>query len=309
MRKKILNCIEKTARKNKKIIFIGSDLGVGVLDNFKKKNPDRFFMEGVSEQHIVGMAAGMAMEGFIPYVNTIATFLTRRCFEQNILDLGLHNSKVRLIANGGGYVYAPLGPTHLAFEDLAIMRTIPNMTIFCPADSNEIQQLFDLSINHEGPIYFRLAKGFDEIVTSLKAKYQIGKGILYGKHGDFLVCTTGITLQMALKAKSILETMGIPISIFHSHTIKPFDEKQFIGLTKKFNNIITIEEHSCIGGLASICSEIIVQKNLKFKGIFKSIALPDSFPIGYGSQNSLLEKYGISCDYLVKSVQSIYEKK
>ena len=119
MRKTSLDCVYELAKSDERVVFVGSDLGPGVLDEFKNEFPDRFFMEGIAEQHAVGMAAGLAMEGFVPYVNTIATFLTRRCFEQNVLDLGLHNTNVRLIANGGGVVYAPLGPTHLAIEDIA----------------------------------------------------------------------------------------------------------------------------------------------------------------------------------------------
>src|SRR5881275_3243224 len=132
MRKTSLDMVYELARQDKRIFFIGSDLGIGTLKQFKAEMPDRFFMEGVSEANLVGMAAGLALEGKIVYVNTIATFLTRRCFEQNVLDLGLHNANVRLIANGGGVVYAPLGPTHLAIDDIAIMRAIPNMTVVAP---------------------------------------------------------------------------------------------------------------------------------------------------------------------------------
>ena len=129
MRNTWLDTLYTIASKNKKIVFIGSDLGVGVMNNFRKKFPKRFFMEGISEQHIIGMAAGMAIKGFVPYVNTIATFLTRRCLEQNMIDLCLHNLPVRLVGNGGGLVYSPLGPTHQAIEDIAIMNTMPNMSI------------------------------------------------------------------------------------------------------------------------------------------------------------------------------------
>ena len=122
MRRTCLDMVYELAKRDPRVVFIGSDLGPGVLDQMKTEMPDRFFMEGVQEQHIVGMAAGMAMEGYIPYVNTIATFLTRRCFEQLAIDLCLHNLPVRLIANGGGLVYAPLGPTHLAIEDMEIGR-------------------------------------------------------------------------------------------------------------------------------------------------------------------------------------------
>src|SRR5438132_5941267 len=144
--------VYELAKKDERIVFIGSDLGIGTLDNFRTDMPDRFFMEGVSEANVVGMAAGMALEGRIVYVNTIATFLTRRCFEQVVLDLGLHNVNVRLIANGGGVVYAPLGPTHLAIDHLAIFRVLPRMTILAPADAEEMRRLMPMTVDHPGPI-------------------------------------------------------------------------------------------------------------------------------------------------------------
>src|SRR5262249_39640880 len=126
MRKTSLDTVHELAKSDPRICFIGSDLTAGTLKAMQTEMPERFFMEGVSEGHIIGMAAGMAMSGKVVYVNTIATFLTRRCFEQLVDDLCLHTVKVRLIANGGGLVYAPLGPTHLAIEDIAILRAIPN---------------------------------------------------------------------------------------------------------------------------------------------------------------------------------------
>src|SRR5437899_538883 len=127
MRQACLQMVYELAKKDPRVFFIGSDLGVGTLKQFKAEMPDRFFMEGVSEANIVSLAAGLALEGQIPYINTIATFLTRRCFEQIVLDLGLHRTNVRLLGSGGGLVYAPLGPTHLAIDDIAILRAIPNM--------------------------------------------------------------------------------------------------------------------------------------------------------------------------------------
>ena len=141
MRKASLQCVYELAKSDPRVIFIGSDLGPGVLDEMKNEMPDKFIMEGVAEQHIVGMAAGLAMEGYLPYVNTIATFLTRRCFEQVTVDLCMHDLPVRLIANGGGTVYAPLGPTHLAIEDIALMRSLPNMTVVAVCDADEMKRL------------------------------------------------------------------------------------------------------------------------------------------------------------------------
>ena len=177
MRKTALRLVHELARQDERVLFLGSDLGPGTLDAMKQKMPERFFMEGVAESNLIGMAAGLALEGFIPYVNTIATFLTRRCFDQIVIDACLHNLPLRLIGNGGGLVYAPLGPTHQAIEDIAILRALPNMTIVAPCDADEMARLMPLTLNHAGPIYIRLAKGHDPIVSDADVRFEIGRGL------------------------------------------------------------------------------------------------------------------------------------
>src|SRR5499427_9418443 len=213
MRKTCLDMVYELAKSDERIFFIGSDLGVGTLKQFKQEMPERYFMEGVSEANIVGMAAGLALEGKIVYVNTIATFLTRRCFEQVVLDLGLHNANVRLIANGGGVVYAPLGPTHLAIDDLAIMRTVPNMTVVAPCDADEMTRLMPQTVDHEGPIYIRLGKGGDPIVSSDAHPFRIGRAITMVQGDDLLLVTTGITLKVALEAAAALRNDGVTSTV------------------------------------------------------------------------------------------------
>ena len=173
MRQGCLNMVHELAKRDERVFYIGSDLGEGTLDSMKEEFPDRFFMEGISEANLIGMAAGLAMEGKIVYVNTIATFLTRRCFEQLVVDLGMHNANVRLIANGGGLVYAPLGPTHEAFDDMAILRAIPNMAIVACADADEMNRLMPQTLDHQGPIYIRLGKGYDPIVTNDDVDFRL----------------------------------------------------------------------------------------------------------------------------------------
>src|SRR5437870_247971 len=177
MRKTCLDQVYELAKKDERIFFIGSDLGFETLKEFKKEIPGRFFVEGVSEANLVSMSAGLAMEGKIVYANTIATFLSRRCFEQIVLDMAVHHTNVRLIANGGGVVYAPLGPTHLAIDDIAILRAVPNMTIVAPCDAEEMKRLMPLTVDYAGPIYIRLAKGGDPIVSSEKIPFVIGKAM------------------------------------------------------------------------------------------------------------------------------------
>ena len=305
MRKAALDMVYELAKKDKRIFFIGSDLGPETLKQFKEEMPDRFFMEGVSEQNIIGMAAGLALEGKIVYVNTIATFITRRCFEQNVLDLGLHNTNVRLIGNGGGLVYAPLGPTHDAIEDIAIMRTIPNMTIVAPADADEMRRLMPQTVNHKGPIYIRLAKGNDPIVTNDKVPFEIGEAIPMQEGSDALAITTGITLKLALEAAEMLKKDGIKLAVLHAPTIKPLDRESIIKHAKKVPAIITIEEHTLIGGLGSAVAEIIAETDFGSAKRFKRIGIPDVFPDEYGSQASLMEKYSITTKQLLAEIKNL----
>jgi len=257
MRKTVLNEVYNLAKKDKRIFYIGSDVGAGTLDEFKKDIPDRFFMEGIYEQNIIGMAAGLAMEGKIVYVNTIATFITRRCFEQLVLDLGLHNVNVRLIGNGGGLVYAPLGPTHEATEDIGILRTIPNMTILVPADAEEMKRLVPATVEHKGPIYIRLGKGGDPVVTNHKEPFVIGKAYPMREGSDALIITTGVALKTALDAADELAKQGIKTAVIHVPTIKPFDNKTILSYARKVPVIIAVEEHTIIGGLGSAVRELI----------------------------------------------------
>ena len=153
MRKRSLDMVHALARRDDRVVFIGSDLSPNLLGEMKREFPQRYYMEGIAEANVIGMAAGMAMDGFIPYVNTIATFITRRCYEQVAVDLCLHDLPVRLIGNGGGYVYAPLGPTHQAIEKFMLIRSTPNILLLRPADGNETAAAWKVAVRSEaGPI-------------------------------------------------------------------------------------------------------------------------------------------------------------
>lgn len=307
MRQTCLNMVYELAKRDDRIFFIGSDLGGGTLDQFKKEMPDRFFMEGISEANIVGMAAGLALEGKIPYVNTIATFLTRRCFEQVVVDLCLHNVNVRLIGNGGGLVYAPLGPTHEAIEDMAIFRAIPNMTIVAPADADEMRRLMPLTVDYPGPIYIRLAKGYDPIVTTNDVPFQIGKAIPMREGSDALIVTTGITLKVALDAAASLDDAGIQAAVVHVPTVKPLDKDAIAWYAAKVPVVVTVEEHTIIGGLGTAVAEVVAEANFDPGKRFKRIGIPDVFPDEYGSQASLMERYSINAENVVSTVATLVE--
>ena len=309
MRETCLDQVYQLAKSDPRIVFIGSDLGVGTLRKFKEEMPDRFYMEGISEAHIVGMAAGMALEGMIVYVNTISTFITRRCFEQIAVDVCLHNLNVRLIGNGGGLVYAPLGPTHLAIEDISILRALPNMTITAVADADEMRRLMPQTVDYPGPIYIRLAKGYDPIVTNDDVPFRIGKAIPMRDGGDVLLVTTGITLNAAQEAAKRLALKGIDAAILHMPTIKPLDTEALLGQAAKVRAIIVIEENTIIGGLGGAVAEVIAEAALSPTRKFRRIGIPDVFPDHYGSQANLMDLYKINTDQIVSTVWALLERK
>jgi transketolase len=305
MRQTCLDQVYLLAKADPRVVFIGSDLGAGTLRKFKEEMPERFFMEGVSEAHIVGMAAGMALEGSIVYVNTISTFITRRCFEQVAVDLCLHNLNVRLIGNGGGLVYAPLGPTHLAIEDISIFRALPNMTVVAVADAEEMRRFMPQTLDHRGPIYIRLAKGGDPVVTNDKVPFRIGKSLLMREGRDALLVTTGVTLKIALDAAEMLSRSGIEAAVLHMPTVKPLDEEAFLDHASRSRVIVAVEENTIIGGLGSALAEAISEAGFNPARKFKRIGVPDRFPDKYGSQANLLDYYGINAQQVAATVESL----
>ena len=300
MRKTSLQGVFELAKKDDRVVFIGSDLGPGVLDEFKSEIPDRFFMEGISEQYVIGMAAGMAMDGFIPYVNTIASFITRRCYEQVALDLCLHDLPVRLIGNGGGVVYAPLGPTHLAVEDIAIFRVLPNMAVVAPCDADEMSRLMDASLDWTHPMYIRLAKGGERVISDGSKGFQIGKAIMLKEPGQALFVTTGVMAQVALQALDILEKAGVHGGLLHMHTIKPLDEEALAEWIPKVEAVVTVEEHTRIGGFGSAVLEYCSDAMPEEAGKIVRIGFPDRFAEKYGSQNDILDYWGITPEGLAE---------
>ena len=308
MRKTALNMVHELAKKDDRVVYIGSDPGSGTLDEMREEFPDRFFIEGIAEANVIGMAAGMAMEGYVPYVNTIATFLTRRCYEQLAVDLCLHKLPVRLIGNGGGLVYAPLGPTHQAIEDIAIMRALPHMTVIAPADADEMRRMIPQTLNIEGPVYIRLGKGHDDIVTQEAHGNTLGKAILHKEPGDALIITTGIMLQRALKAIEQLTDEGINCGLLHCHTIKPLDTEMLTQMARRARVVITAEEHLTTGGLGGAVLEALSETMPGSMPPVIRKGIPDKFTHHYGSQDMLLEHYGLQGPGLDATVKDALSK-
>lgn len=307
MRQQAVNMVDTLARRDDRVVFIGSDLGPGVLKGMKRDMPERFFMEGVAEQHIVGMAAGLAMEGFIPYVNTIATFLTRRCFDQLAIDVCMENLPVRLIATGGGTVYAPLGPTHLAFEDIAILRALPNMTIVAPVDEVEMVKLLDASLDWPGPLYIRVGKGNEPVITDADTPFAIGRALEMRAPGEVAIVATGIVTAKALAAAEMLEARGIRAGVLHMATVKPLDADAVRRVAAGARLVVTVEEHTRMGGLGSAVAELMAEEPTGARLL--RLALPDAFPEGYGGNDHLMRLAGLQPDQIADSVAAALNRK
>ena len=296
MRKTCLDMVHRLARSDDRVVFVGSDLSPGLLSEMKAEMPDRHYMEGVAEAHVIGMAAGLAMDGYIPFVNTIATFITRRCYEQVALDLCLHNLPVRLIGNGGGLVYAPLGPTHLAVEDIAIMRALPNMSVVAVADAEEMVRLMEATLDWPGPVYIRLGKGGDPVISRPEHGFAIGKAIplrVADARNRVLMISTGVMTNRVLRAAETLAERSIACEVLHVHTIKPLDEDGIAHHASGARVVVTIEEHMVSGGLGSAVLECLMDRLGGGAPAVIRLGIPDRFAANYGNQDELLEANGL----------------
>ncbi len=305
MRRTALKCIYEMAKSDSRIVYIGSDVTKGEIASYQKEFPHRFLMEGVYEGHLVGMAAGLALSGKIPYVNTIASFLTRRCYEQVLVDLCVHDLPVRLIGNGGGMVYAPLGSTHVANEDIAIFRVIPNMTIVVPCDADEMKRLMPKTLDWPHPIYIRLAKGGDPIISTDKCPFEIGKAIPLREGKDILFVSTGTMSHRAMQAADALALKGIGASVLHVHTVKPLDKEQILERASEVRVIVSVEEHRITGGLGSAVAELLSETMWGTAKRFRRLGFPDTFGEDLGSQDEILDKYGLSVETIVRQTEAL----
>jgi transketolase len=312
MRATCQNMVYELAKRDNRVIFIGSDLSPGLLADMKKEMPERWYMEGITEANVIGMAAGLAMEGYVPYVNTIATFITRRCYEQVAVDLCLHQLPVRLIGNGGGLVYAPLGPTHLAIEDMAIMRALPNMTVTAVCDAKEMVRLMNCTLDWPHPIYIRLAKGGDPVVSREENGFAIGKAIPMVRarsRRSVVFMATGVMTTNCLAAADLLSKDGHDASVVHFHTVKPLDEETVLEFADGAELVVTVEEGTRIGGFGSAVTDLLVEKlGVAIPPVLR-IGLPDAFPHKYGLQEELFEVYGLTpAQIAARTVKSLKVK-
>lgn len=304
MRQEALATVYELAKKDSRVLFIGSDLGAGTLESMQKELPKQFFMEGISEQHIIGFAAGLAQEGFIPFFNTIGTFISRRAYEQICIDIALHDLPVRLLSAGGGMVYAPLGPTHTSIEDFSLMLSIPGLQVFAPADAAEMRTLIEASLLDLRPYYIRFGKGGEEVVTSEFKSFDFNPRFFGVEHPEIIICTTGVMLQKCLEAKKLLEKTGKLITIIHFPYLNELRILEHLEIIRSAKNIICIEEHVPRGGLFTQLLHELVKIQITTKNLFQ-ISLPNSFSHKYGSQENHLDLHGLTGEKIFTKIMEL----
>ena len=289
MRTTFVKTLIELARKDDNIFLLTPDMGYSVLEPFRDEFPDRFLNTGIAEQNTIGVAAGLALTGKIVYVYSIIPFVTMRCYEQVRLDLAYNNTNVKLIGIGAGLTYGSLGPSHHAVEDIAIMRSIPNMTVLCPGDPIEVAELVKASHATFGPIYIRLGKNGEPRIHPEGTKIEIGKAITIVDGNDFALITTSNMLETGKKWVDEWKQDGVSVSLISMPSIKPFDSDTVIQLIEKEMPILVVEEHNVIGGLGTAVSEVIAKVGKPVK--FKQIGINDEFSHVVGDHSFQREKF------------------
>ena len=286
--------------KYKDLVVLDADLAEATKTNgFKKTYPDRFFDMGIAEQDMMGTAAGLAIGGKIPFASTFAVFATGRAYDQIRNAIAYPNLNVKIAATHAGITVGEDGATHQALEDIALMRSMPNMTILSPSDDAEAHYLIEEAIRHDGPVYIRLTRPATEGIYDNKFHFEFGKGIQHGEGTDAAIIATGVTVSEAIKAQKELANENINVRVIDIHTIKPIDKEIIIKAAKETKKIITVEDHNVIGGLGTAVSEVLCENYPK--GITK-LGIQDEFGKS-GKWNELMDYYHITAKYIMDAVR------
>ncbi len=301
MRNVFIKRLTELAEKNPNIMLLTADLGFGVVEDFAKRFPKQFFNVGVAEQNLIGLSTGLALEGKIVVAYSIANFPTFRCLEQIRNDAAYHGANVKIVTVGAGFSYGPLGFSHHATEDLSILRALPGVTVLSPGDLFEAQEATEAFINTPGPVYFRLDKSSAGWTNKENEQFKIGQARRLREGHDVTLVATGGILAVALQAADTLKTQGISARVLSFHTLKPFDEKSIAQSVQETSGLITIEEHTVVGGLGSAVAEYCLESG-NIPDFFYRVGLRDQFSTIVGSQEYLRHHYQMDAEYIVKLV-------
>ena len=297
--------LAELGKHNDKIVGLTADLEkTTAIVHFGKEFPDRFFNVGIAEQNMLGIAAGLAKAGLIPFASTMAVFATMRACEQVRTDIAYQNLPVKIIATHAGISFGHAGTTHHCTEDFAIMRSMANMTVICPADGIETSKAVQACVDVQGPVYIRIGRGFEPpCYESDDYSYEIGKAVTMREGTDLTIICCGIAVLQAINAaKTLAENDGLSVRVVNMHTIKPIDRDVIMKAVEETRRILTIEEHNIEGGLGDAVASVIAESG---KGcVFRKHGMNDIFAtIGYAED--LYAYYGLDANGIVDKVRKM----
>lgn len=291
---------------NEHIVVLCCDLTESTRSNlFKEAYPERFVQMGISEQAMVGISAGMALTGKVPFISSYAAFSPGRNWEQIRTLIGLQNTNVKICGAHAGVSVGPDGATHQALEDIALMRVMPNMTVIVPCDVHEARKATVASAIHEGPVYLRFARAESPVFTTTQTPFKIGRAEIYREGRDVAIIASGPILYEALKASEALAKKGVEARVINCHTIKPLDEKTILACAKDCGAIVTCEEAQVAGGLGGAVAEFLAEN---FPTPMERIGMKDCYGES-GEPAELLEHFGLTAPAIVKAVQKVLKRK
>jgi transketolase len=302
MRNAFADELTKLGNEDPRVVMLSGDIGNRLFDKFKDKHPARFFNCGVAEANMMGVAAGMAMNGLRPVAYTITPFVTTRCLEQIRTDVCYHEAPVTIVAVGAGLAYSGLGPTHHACEDISFLRSIPNMVVICPGDAFEVRAALRASMQQDRPVYIRMGKKGEPVMHSgLLADFRIGKAITIAEGSDVCLLSTGNMLPEAVEAGHRLKEQGISARVVSFHTVKPLDEACLKDAFARFKLVATLEEHSLIGGFGSAVCEWLADTRTQATR-FLRFGTPDAFFKKSGEQEYAREMLGLTGHQIAEKI-------
>lgn len=300
MRSAYLETLYKLASEDDRVYAIISDNGAIVYDDFKKAFPDRLLNAGIAEANMVGMAAGLAERGKIPFAYTIGAFLAYRAYEFILNDVCLQNKNVKMVGIGEGVSYSLLGSSHHTLYDMAVLRPIPNLTILSPASPIEVKKAVIAAYENDGPVYIRLGTNREKEIYQSEYEYIIGKGVELKDGNDVTIISTGSIVSDSIEIAVNLEKRGISTRVINIHTIKPFDKDIIIKAANETGLLCTIEEHSIIGGLGSAVAEVMADYRCN-KRLLR-FGFKDQFAIGYGKHEEVKKMNDLGIEYITDCI-------
>ncbi len=304
MRNAFIAALTEVARQDPRVYLLTGDVGFSVFESFASEFPKRFINTGVAEQNMTSVAAGLAACGKIPFTYSIANFPTLRCLEQIRVDACYPNLDVKIVAVGGGLAYGPMGSTHHGTEDIAVLRSLPNMKVIAPADAIEASLATWAAAVQPGPVYIRLSKAGEPQVHKTTPSFKIGRAITLMNGDDLTLIATGNMVASALRAaQELSETFGYSVRVLSMHTIKPLDSEAVLKAARETTAILTIEEHSIIGGLGSAVAEVLADSGTPVA--LRRMALPDAFILEVGTQEYLRGCCKLSVEDIVQTADDL----